>query len=117
MDIRYSIHPDHMKSLDTKEMRKHFLIDRLFEKDKVKLVYSHIDRIIAGGVCPADTEIKLTVTKDLGVDTFLRTKGNGNHQYRTGRNGPGGREGIPPGRKGVPLCGHGSKRGGVQKRG
>jgi hypothetical protein len=35
-----------MKSLDTKEMRKHFLIDRLFEKDKVNLVYSHIDRII-----------------------------------------------------------------------
>ena len=66
MDIRYSIHPDHMKSLDTKEMRKHFLIDRLFEKDKVNLVYSHIDRIIAGGVCPADTRIEAYGDKRAG---------------------------------------------------
>jgi 4-deoxy-L-threo-5-hexosulose-uronate ketol-isomerase len=74
MDIRYAIHPDHMKLMDSHEMRKHFLIDRLFEKDKVKLVYSHIDRIIAGGVCPAETELKLTVTKELGVDTFLQRR-------------------------------------------
>ena len=38
MDIRYAIHPDHMKSLDTEGIRKHFLIDRLFEKDKMNMV-------------------------------------------------------------------------------
>ena len=117
MDIRYSIHPDHMKSLDTEEMRKHFLIDRLFEKDKVNLVYSHIDRIIAGGVCPAETELKLAVTKELGVDTFLERREMGIINIGPGRNGLGGREGIPPGRKGVPLRRHGSERSGVQKRG
>jgi len=49
-------------------------MDRLFEKDKMNLVYSHIDRIIAGGVCPVDTELKLAVTKELGVDTFLQRR-------------------------------------------
>jgi 4-deoxy-L-threo-5-hexosulose-uronate ketol-isomerase len=63
-----------MKALDTEEMRRHFLIDRVFEKDKVSLVYSHIDRIIAGAVCPAETELRLEVTKELGVDTFLQRR-------------------------------------------
>ena len=56
-------------------MRKHFLIDRLFEKDKMKLVYSHIDRIIAGGVCPADTELKLDGDQGAGSRFFPSNEG------------------------------------------
>jgi 4-deoxy-L-threo-5-hexosulose-uronate ketol-isomerase len=74
MDIRYAIHPDHMKRLDTNEIRKHFLMDRLFEKGKLNMVYSHIDRVIVGGVCPADNELQLKVTKELGVDFFLQRR-------------------------------------------
>ena len=74
MDIRYAIHPDHMKRLDTNEIRKHFLMDRLFEKDKLNMVYSHIDRVIVGGVCPADNELQLKITKELGVDFFLQRR-------------------------------------------
>ena len=74
MDIRYAIHPDHMKLMDSHEIRKHFLIEGLFEKDKMKMVYSHIDRIIVGGVCPSDSELELKVTKELGVDFFLQRR-------------------------------------------
>src|SRR4030042_439728 len=74
MDIRYAIHSDHMKSLDSDNIRKHFLIERLFEKDKMNMVYSHIDRIIVGGVCPADNELQLKVTKELGVDFFFQRR-------------------------------------------
>jgi len=74
MDIRYAIHPDQMKQLDTNGMRKHFLIDNLFEKDKTTMVYSHVDRIIVGGACPVATELKLEVTKELGVDFFLQRR-------------------------------------------
>jgi 4-deoxy-L-threo-5-hexosulose-uronate ketol-isomerase len=49
MDIRYAVHPEHMRSLDTEQIRRQFLVERLFEKDAVNMVYSHIDRIIAGG--------------------------------------------------------------------
>ena len=38
------------------------------------MVYSHIDRIIVGGVCPVDTELELEVTKELGVDFFLQRR-------------------------------------------
>jgi 4-deoxy-L-threo-5-hexosulose-uronate ketol-isomerase len=74
MDIRYAIHPDQMKLFDTQALRKHFLVEGLFEKNKVNMVYSHVDRIIVGGVCPADEEVGLKVTKELGVDFFLQRR-------------------------------------------
>jgi 4-deoxy-L-threo-5-hexosulose-uronate ketol-isomerase len=74
MDIRYAMHPDQMKLLGTDELRRHFLIDRLFEKDDLKMVYSHIDRIIVGGACPVDRTLKLEVTRELGVDFFLERR-------------------------------------------
>jgi 4-deoxy-L-threo-5-hexosulose-uronate ketol-isomerase len=63
-----------MKQLDTEQMRRHFLIDRLFEKDRLRLIYSHVDRIIVGGACPVDQTLKLEVTKELGVDFFLERR-------------------------------------------
>ena len=74
MDIRYAIHPDHLKSLDTDATRRHFLVERLFEEDRVNLVYSHIDRIIVGGVCPVEETLRLEVTKGLGVEYFLQRR-------------------------------------------
>jgi len=74
MDIRYAIHPDHLKSLDTDATRRHFLVEKLFEEDRVNLVYSHIDRIIVGGVCPVQETLRLEVTKGLGVEYFLQRR-------------------------------------------
>jgi len=74
MDIRYAIHPDHLKALDTDATRRHFLVERLFEEDRVTLVYSHIDRIIVGGVCPVQETLPLEVTKGLGVEYFLQRR-------------------------------------------
>jgi 4-deoxy-L-threo-5-hexosulose-uronate ketol-isomerase len=74
MDIRYAVHPEHMKTLDTVKIRKQFLVEKLFERDAVKMVYSHVDRIIAGGACPAGEKLELIVTKELGVDWFLQRR-------------------------------------------
>jgi 4-deoxy-L-threo-5-hexosulose-uronate ketol-isomerase len=74
MDIRYAMHPEHLKSLDAEALRKHFLVEGLFEKDRLKMVYSHIDRIIVGGVCPVQESVRLEVTKALGVDYFLQRR-------------------------------------------
>jgi 4-deoxy-L-threo-5-hexosulose-uronate ketol-isomerase len=74
METRYAIHPDHMKTLDTRKIQNCFLIEHLFERGSINMVYSHIDRIIAGGVCPTDTEEELKVTQGLGVDFFLQRR-------------------------------------------
>jgi 4-deoxy-L-threo-5-hexosulose-uronate ketol-isomerase len=74
MDIRYAVHPEHFKSMGTDAIRKQFLVQGLFEKDTVKLIYSHVDRIIVGGVYPVDTTVPLGVTKTLGTAYFLERR-------------------------------------------
>ena len=74
MEIRYAIHPDHMKSLDSHDMGKHFLIERLFEDGEINMVYSHVDRIIVGGAAPSGRELKLEAGKELGVEFFLQRR-------------------------------------------
>ena len=41
LDIRYSNHPDDSKHYTTEELRKHYLIDKVFVKDEIALTYSH----------------------------------------------------------------------------
>ncbi len=75
IEIRNSIHPDHGKSLDTDGLRKEFLITGLFEEGKVALVYSHIDRIIAGGAVPKAGKLSLAVGKEtIGADYLLERR-------------------------------------------
>jgi 4-deoxy-L-threo-5-hexosulose-uronate ketol-isomerase len=74
MDIRPALHPDHLKGLDAEAIRSHFLVERLFEEDRLNMVYTHIDRVIVGGVCPARETLPLKVTKTLGVDYFLQRR-------------------------------------------
>ena len=74
MDIRYAVHPEQLKTLDTQKMREQFLVENLFARDRLNMVYSHIDRIIAGGVSPVNGTVELKGTKELGVDFFLQRR-------------------------------------------
>lgn len=52
MEIRHSVHPEHAAAMDTAELRENFLIQDLFEGDRLNMVYSYNDRLIVGGICP-----------------------------------------------------------------
>ncbi len=74
MEIRYAVHPDHGKTLDTTGMRKNFLVDTLFKPGELKLVYSHVDRIITGSAVPLASGLVLEGGKELGSDFFLERR-------------------------------------------
>jgi 4-deoxy-L-threo-5-hexosulose-uronate ketol-isomerase len=74
MERRYSNHPQDSKHYTTEELRKHYLIEKIFEEDNVCLTYSHADRIIFGGVMPVNRELKLEAGKELGVNYFLERR-------------------------------------------
>lgn len=74
IDVRYANHPDDAERYNTSEIRKHYLIEKLFEADKVSLTYSHVDRIIAGGAMPVKKGISLKAGKEMGVDFFLERR-------------------------------------------
>ena len=77
MQIRYSNHPEDVKKYNTEDLRRHFLIDPVFVPDEANLVYSHIDRIIVGGIMPVSKSLALTAGKEMGVDSFFERREGG----------------------------------------
>ncbi|WP_297437567.1 5-dehydro-4-deoxy-D-glucuronate isomerase [uncultured Clostridium sp.] len=74
MDIRYANHPEDSKRYTTEELRRHYLMEEVFRADEIALTYSHVDRIIFGGVKPVETEVVLEAGKEMGVDFFLERR-------------------------------------------
>lgn len=76
MEVRQSIHSEHAKRLDTTELRREFLIEKIFEADQYTMTYSHIDRIIVGGIMPVSKSVTIgtEVGKQLGVSYFLERR-------------------------------------------
>lgn len=56
---------------DTARLRREYLIESPFGTDEIKLVYSYIDRIIAGGVIPLHQEVVLASAPELRAQHFL----------------------------------------------
>lgn len=74
MEIRFQNSPKETKAMDTQALRAHFLIEKLIGKDVLKLVYSHYDRVIVGGVSPVDKTIQLENDEELKSDFFLQRR-------------------------------------------
>ena len=70
MEIRTAYSPEDEKYYDTKRLRREFLIDDLFKGDEIKLVYSHIDRIITGSAVPVNKKLVLTAGDELRAEYF-----------------------------------------------
>jgi len=69
-ELRYAAHPDDAKHYDTARLRKDFLIETLFAKDEVNMVYSMYDRMIVGGAMPVAEELKLEAIDPLKAPFF-----------------------------------------------
>ena len=74
LDIRYANHPDDVKHYTTAQLRDHFLIDTVFVADAAQFTYSHVDRIIAGGIMPVTKVVRLEAGKEMGVDSFFERR-------------------------------------------
>lgn len=71
VETRYAIDPETAKSLDTSGIRKNFHVSGLFEDDRINLVYSHYDRLILGGIVPANGDLVLDEVKEAGTSSML----------------------------------------------
>jgi 4-deoxy-L-threo-5-hexosulose-uronate ketol-isomerase len=71
LDIRYGEHPDDVKGYDTKALRDHFLVEKVFAADEINLGYTHADRVVFGGAFPVDKKLPLRGGKEFGSEVFL----------------------------------------------
>ena len=74
MEVRTASSPRDVQHYSTERLREEFLIQDLFVKDEIKLVYSHIDRIITGSATPVEKKLELTAGTELRAAYFLERR-------------------------------------------
>lgn len=70
-EIRQAHHPESARSLDTAGLRRHFLVESLFEPGAITFTYSHVDRLMIGGAAPLAEALELTAPPAIGTASFL----------------------------------------------
>ena len=73
MELRTAASPKDVKNYTTDRLREEFLVQNLFVKDEVKMVYSHIDRIIIGAAVPSKS-LSLDAGGELRAEYFLQRR-------------------------------------------
>ena len=89
MDTRQAMHSTQAKTLDTEGLRRQFLIEEVFRPGEMTMTYSHIDRIVVGGVMPLAGPVGLPegIGRSLRRGLLPAAPGDGNDQHR--RSGAG----------------------------
>ena len=73
-EVRYAVGQREMNQMGTEAIRSDFLIEDVFGSDEVKLVYSHFDRYITGGVIPVKGKVSLDTIDSLKSEFFLERR-------------------------------------------
>lgn len=73
-ETRYASSPKAVKQYDTQQLRDEFLIPDLMQTGKVKFVYTHYDRYMAGGAVPTSSNLKLETIDPLKSEFFLERR-------------------------------------------
>lgn len=71
IEVRYGAGPEKIGSLSTEELRATFLVEQVFPKDEVRLVYTHVDRMILGGSCPVTRSVTFGGGEAIGTPHLL----------------------------------------------
>ncbi len=76
MDNRYSLHPEHVKTLNTTQLRDHFHVPAVFRSGDLSMTYTHEDRMIIMGICPTTNALELPedVSAVTGTDFMLQRR-------------------------------------------
>ena len=70
-EIRFAIDPVSAGTMNTGELREHFLIEELFAEGRINWTYTHYDRMAVGGAMPGKTALRLEAIKPTGTAGFL----------------------------------------------
>ncbi|MDR2121244.1 MAG: 5-dehydro-4-deoxy-D-glucuronate isomerase [Tannerella sp.] len=74
IEERWGTHPGDVKQYDTAQLRKEFLVEKIFEPDAVLMTYTHNDRLIIGGALPVNERIKLETVPLIRSEYFCERR-------------------------------------------
>jgi 4-deoxy-L-threo-5-hexosulose-uronate ketol-isomerase len=67
---RFASHPNDVRNYGTSQLREEFLIEKIFEVDRINLTYTGFDRFITGGAMPVKKELSLEAIDPLKAKHF-----------------------------------------------
>lgn len=71
VSVRQVVGPEDAARRDTQGLRDGFVIESLFRPGEANLTYSHLDRMIVGGVVPDSKSIEIAALAQTGTERFL----------------------------------------------
>jgi len=74
IETRNASSPTEAATMNTSQLRDSFLVEKIFEEDKVLLTLSFYDRYIAGGAMPVNKVIELPNPENLKANYFLERR-------------------------------------------
>ncbi len=74
MEERWGTHPGDVKNYDTGQLRREFLVEKVFEPDAVRMTYTHNDRLIIGGAMPVKEALPLESVELVKSDYFCERR-------------------------------------------
>lgn len=74
MENRHTVSKREVASMNTQELRDNFLVPDLFAPGEIRLVHSHQDRVVLGGVSPVDGPLTLEAPAELRAEYFLERR-------------------------------------------
>jgi 4-deoxy-L-threo-5-hexosulose-uronate ketol-isomerase len=75
MEVRYTSDPHAIKRMNSDEMRRMFLLDRLFSPGSIEMVYTDVDRSIIGSAVPSGKSLKLLSSKkEMAAEYFAERR-------------------------------------------
>lgn len=74
MEVRYMPDPVRFCRMTTQEVRDSFLVETLFQKDKIEMLYVDVDRVIVGGAVPSGRTLSLSSADELRSDYFCQRR-------------------------------------------
>lgn len=74
VSVRQVVGPEDAARRNTQGLRDGFVIETLFQRGEVNLTYSHLDRMIVGGVVPTGGRLEIDRVAETGTDQFLERR-------------------------------------------
>src|SRR6185436_4603912 len=70
-DTRHASHPSSIETANTARLRQLYHVAGIFVADDVSLTFSHVERLIIGGVMPVSRSVELNEVSELNKGPFL----------------------------------------------
>ncbi len=74
---RYGASPGQITRMGTDELRSEFLIPGVFAPGGAQLCYTHVDRMVLGGIVPTHAPIAIGDGAEVGADTLFQAREGG----------------------------------------